>query len=313
MLSPKRHRSAFTLIELLVVIAIIAVLIGLLLPAVQKVRAAAARMSCQNNLKQIGLALHNYHDANGKFPVGWRSGPSWAWGVWILPYIEQGNLYTRINPDAPGRTFSAVMNSTDIDLLRTKIPTYICLADNNPAGPLNDNRKFTAVVSGQNVAIGISNYVANAGNLSGGVFGNGTQVSIPQISDGASNTFLVGERATRQGTAGGQYAAVWAGVNDDGAGGPEVEVAEGYAVIGFSVWRMHDGSSTSIPDKYPGRAYSSLHDGGANFVLCDGSVRFVNQNVNYSYTNFFPESPANTWGTYNKLGKINDGEPLGDF
>ena len=306
-------------------IAIIAILIGLLLPAVQKVREAAARTKCQNNLKQLGLALHNYHSAYEKFPAGWSTklpvGTNndtgwWGWGTEILPYIEQQNLYNRLNPTA--RTMIAVFQN-DPAALQTPVSTFMCPSDT--MAPLNENRRFSQMgplPSGftSPIAIAISNYPGCGGNAGGrGLFDGDKQLNVAGISDGTSNTLAVGERASRVITQltpnGGQFAALWAGTSNRAGetmrGGSNTNNSP---IVGYTLYRMPDGySNTGVV--WQDAAFSSNHTGGANFAMCDGSVRFITNSVSWADATI-PAEDARS-GVFNRLGQRDDGQPLSDF
>jgi prepilin-type N-terminal cleavage/methylation domain-containing protein/prepilin-type processing-associated H-X9-DG protein len=297
-----RRRQGFTLIELLVVIAIIAILIGLLLPAVQKVREAAARVQCQNNLKQIGLAFANYESALKKYPVAETGNDSttvtFGWGVLILPYIEQGNVQNLYDQTKSyyDRASQAAVN--------TRIPTYNCPSTPNPQKipfliyPPNYTADFTLTAEpGDYIVTDIyvnSLFDSETGGPYwwGGIRGNYEQqggrpkpTTVASITDGLSNTVLATENAgiptlyrrrtpvdrstSVIGVYGpffGGYAGPWAG----GRGGP------------ISSWSA-DGTTPGGPcivnctNDYVG--IYSFHTGGVNAAMFDGSVRFVSESV----------------------------------
>jgi len=280
--SPVR-RTGFTLIELLVVIAIIAVLIGLLVPAVQKVRSAANRVSCSNNLKNIGIALHNYHSAYGVLPpafklAGASVAPGWGWGTFILPYIEQLPLYQLLDPDTQifgntsgGPTNPALPNAYTV----SPIKTYRCAADNGT--DLNGLRFGHATSNYRAVAGGGVLYPVtfSAGQDMGGVMYQNSKVKFESVTDGTSNTLLVGECAFNPNPAPSngppQWGAIWAGMtglNTDGARVSDV------------MWWVDQGNSY-INGSNP-QSFSSSHEGGAYFVFCDGSVRFFSSGLDKS-------------------------------
>jgi prepilin-type N-terminal cleavage/methylation domain-containing protein/prepilin-type processing-associated H-X9-DG protein len=368
MLSRRRpSRRAFTLIELLVVIAIIAILIGLLLPAVQKVREAAARMSCSNNLKQMGLAFHNYHDTNGTLPTGWLTSPSgagfnttgcntkgvpcpgWAWSLLILPYIEQQNLYQLFNPDTatPGPPYGAAnpipevltgnitVNGTVITpaTFQTSLKMYVCPSDTG--GPLNPYYGSASGRTDGNYAK--NNYVINRyvcgpdAGWGATDFNNGVVVSykknpyaIQQIPDGSSNTIMIGERETtynvgalafiRHGTTTASFEGrPGAGINPR----PTNTNQGGYGgnVNCNGCPKAH--YLTSDGDRL---AFSSLHTGGCNFALCDGSVRFISDSISSDPLGNTAQYPIDShfqtnWFSYtlNLVCIGSDGYPVPDY
>jgi prepilin-type N-terminal cleavage/methylation domain-containing protein/prepilin-type processing-associated H-X9-DG protein len=272
-----RRLRAFTLIELLVVIAIIGILIALLLPAVQKIREAAARLQCQNNLHQIGLALHNYHGAQGYFPPAFVGNPGttpknnpapagWGWGTWILPYIEQGPLYDQLNPTVngiPGPLTDPA--TTPLGLLcQTRIKTYICPSDLAPL--TNDQRGFHAYSS--YAAVGGSAGTSGNSLNQNGVMYQASKIRITDIPDGTSNTVVVGERAYGKQSyyvmpTVTYYGAIWTGVYTAGKDGSTM-----WTLTGGSSFSPNRGNS----DKWN---FSSRHPRGTQFVFADGSVRLV--------------------------------------
>lgn len=275
-------RNGFTLVELLVVIAIIGVLVALLLPAVQQAREAARRMQCTNNMKQIGLALHNYHDTFNALPPAYLyRGPggsaNYGWAVNILPFIEQTALYDTLDP---GRIplyerYTASATAADKALLQTPIDAYRCPSD--VTGKLNNKMKFGPT---EHFQIATSNYVCNLGTtatqglvVSDGVFYGNSFLGLKDMIDGTSNTLFVGERdgGPSKDPNSNFGAAVWAGVGRNSSIGWESVGRTGLRG-GFTV--NFDYAFAGAPQNM-GKGMSSLHPGGMNILLCDASVRFL--------------------------------------
>jgi prepilin-type N-terminal cleavage/methylation domain-containing protein/prepilin-type processing-associated H-X9-DG protein len=278
------RRSGFTLIELLVVIAIIAILIALLVPAVQKVRAAAARTQCQNNLKQIALAMHGHHDAKKYFPSAFETAPSaatplpgWGWGAFILPYIDQGPLYQSLGIDT-GSTFGGGVNPAGTASAQSQLRLAVYRCPGNSDGDLNTQRFNHATsnyraVSGQRTGTTFANWAENQDQ--GGVFFQNSRMKIARITDGTSNTLMVGECVfDMQGTPN-KWGAIWVGMTG--------YVSTGTTGIGARVsdvmWFIDDGAGSKI-NGTDAQAFSSKHTGGAQFAFCDGTVRFFQEGGN---------------------------------
>lgn len=336
--APAASHRGFTLIELLVVIAIIAVLIALLLPAVQQAREAARRTQCKNNLKQYGLAIHNFHDTFGKFPAGEYNDDhtNWGWNMYILPYIDQAPLYTLMTtisdtncmwlpPNMGGGsngtgTFPSAPN---IDGINGATAGYGRCQTNNGCGSATINGGAGSSILNacvcpsdilpvkQKNGMGKTNYLANIGNTrlwgsvnigsnsyqnQNGVFvlsndnNNTWTVKIADIIDGTSNTLAIGEiSVTQNATLTNANGPVWAGGMSQFGGWNSANVGE--------VFRCSD-LNFPINSKLD-FAFGSQHVGGAHFLMADGSVRFISQNLDGV--------------VFGNVGSRNGQESVGDF
>lgn len=301
----KTHQQVnrgFTIIELIIAALVIGLLITLALPALQAARTNARVTTCANNLKQLAIAMHNYHDTYNVFPPGWISHTpypqektSFGWHASILPFIEQGPLYDSMNYVVGYGEDAFAAKKSDPSLLA--ITLYRCPDD--VTEPFNTMRGGFAT----------SNYSGVHGNMplprwapdgidhfwpgttitpisSNGVFAWNSKIGIRDMTDGSSNTFMLGERSVSS------AAGIWPGVRSNNTETDQVTTSH----VGNEINSGLD-------------AFSSRHSGGAQFAMCDGSVHFINEKIS-SYTN--GNQPFNL-GTFQRLGQRNDGQPVGDF
>ena len=366
-----KRRLGFTLIELLVVIAIIAVLIALLLPAVQQAREAARRTQCKNNLKQIGLALHNYHDSYNRFPPGFVFDPNrgqasygknmWGWGALILPMLEQATLYNNCNFSQGffGGLTAAGTDQVDTPVTSlhgpeiTALPAFKCPSDRglpttfyrgDGAGGGSNSR----ALGGASTYVGVNGGILalNTGTpaapvwsdftspqmltAQGGTFGGNSRVGLRDMTDGSSNCFVIGEKRFKEVSSRRTgLKAIWAGIRGVDPTIPGTFYANSFPLcLGTTKTPMNNlpyvSAGTGVGDapyvlsaprgnltaavndansvqNNGGKltpeplwmGFGSDHTGGCHFLLGDGSVRFITQQIDFT--------------TYNNLGTVNDG------
>lgn len=312
--SPQQRRLGFTLIELLVVIAIIAILIALLLPAVQQAREAARRTQCRNHLKNLGLALHNYHDTHNVLPFGFDERET-LWSAMILPQIEQTNLYNTLifqesgpgNWDADGSPNEAAAG--------TLIPVFLC--PSMALSPQKDNQGIPHRTRASYRACAGSNpwsdddttfptpvptwAVALDSSRCDGLFYGCSRINFRDIIDGTSNTVMFGESYTDDYVKDNQEMDYWIiGAPQTGGwvlgGTSGTEFTEGLGATSVKINARRDPAMHGVLMEI---SFGSWHVGGAHFTMADGSVRFISENIDINL--------------YRGLGSRNGGEVLGDF
>jgi prepilin-type N-terminal cleavage/methylation domain-containing protein len=275
-----RARSAFTLVELLVVIAIIGTLVSLLLPAVQAAREAARRTSCRNNMKQLGLSLHNYHDVNNRFPSGWDADqpegePGWGWASAILPYMEQQNLYDRIRFDL------AIDNGANNFARTQTVDGFLCPSDpgdrlfligegehehghgdhehEDGDENIDAGHKLFEIARANYVGVFGTFEIEDAPDRGDGTFFFRSRIQFASLTDGTSNTIIVGERSSLLG------GSLWHGVIHEASANME-------RIVGVAD-HTPNHQDLHFDD------FSSFHPVGANFLRGDGSVSLINDRI----------------------------------
>lgn len=348
---PVSSRTGFTLVELLVVIAIIGILIALLLPAVQAAREAARRSQCTNNLKQIGVALHNYHDTFKGFAPGYINNPpnlpsgsgpvsgnysQWAWGAFILPFLEQGALADQLDVGNI-RLVDALTPGGPYDrraLMQQPISAFLCPSDIGPAVHSGQDPLQDSANAWQNVAK--SNYVGvnttrrwhSGGRMTGpdagapsqwgtppdnntkpnGLFLRDRSIKISDIRDGTSNTLMVGERAYELNNPAGAPVICRAGVVFGNINSNE------QLTIHRSLGALTVPINSPVPSANCIRGFAGPHPGGLNFVFADGSVHFISETIDHRPPLDYAVAPPDPVDSVlERLGARDDGQPVGEF